>query len=237
MRRPWRVGVVIPTRDEEELLPRCLRAVDRAAVEVRRARPGTLVSVHVVLDRCTDRSPALVAAHPWARAVRIDAGLVGAARAAGVEHFARTATQPGRAWVASTDADSAVPPDWLVAHLEAADAGTDVLVGMVALDRAAADPTLLTALGPDTPVQDGHPHIYGANLGLTLAAYRTVGGFAPVPAHEDVGVVRRAREAGLVVHSPARPAVLTSPRLGARAPEGLAAYLRALLDGEEASAS
>ncbi|MDQ1620699.1 MAG: hypothetical protein QOE19_3268, partial [Actinomycetota bacterium] len=50
-----RVGVVVPVRDEQELLPRCLDALEVAIARLTADR-GLPVSAVVVLDRCTDGS-------------------------------------------------------------------------------------------------------------------------------------------------------------------------------------
>lgn len=234
---PWQVAVVIPARNEERLIRRCLAAVQVAADTVRAHREGTSVAVYVVLDHCTDRTADIVAEHREVAPLPIRAGMVGKARAAGVRAFAETVADPSRAWVANTDADSVVPSDWLVNHLVAADDGYAMMVGMVALDRSSATRELLEAWGPEVEVADGHPHVYGANLGLTLQTYLRLGGFAEVAAHEDAGLVRAARERGLAVLASAPSRVLTSPRLQSRAPDGLGAYLRALLDPPAATSS
>ena len=51
-----RVVVVVPVRNEERLLGRCLATVQHAADRVRAARPPVRVDVVVALDRCTDGS-------------------------------------------------------------------------------------------------------------------------------------------------------------------------------------
>src|SRR5438477_5543934 len=48
------ISIVIPARNEERLLPRCLDSIDRAA---RRVSKG--VEVVVVLNRCTDATEAI----------------------------------------------------------------------------------------------------------------------------------------------------------------------------------
>ena len=55
--------VAVPARDEELLLPACLRAVDEAARLLRAVRPGIRVAVAVALDGCTDGSAAVAGAH------------------------------------------------------------------------------------------------------------------------------------------------------------------------------
>jgi hypothetical protein len=78
---------------------------------------------------------------------------------------------------------------------------------------------------------DGHPHVHGANLGISGAAYVRTGGWGDLVAHEDVDLVQRAVAAGVPVARSGGAPVLTSSRLDARAPDGFAAYLRALRDG------
>ena len=69
-------GVVVPAHDEEDLLPACLAALQKAAGQAR-------IPVHllVVADSCTDGT-AVVAADGGAEVMGIRARNVGAARAA-----------------------------------------------------------------------------------------------------------------------------------------------------------
>ncbi|WP_370890558.1 PIG-L family deacetylase [Janibacter sp. GXQ6167] len=231
MSADWEVGVVIPARNEEDLIARCLDSVTGAIDALNAERPDVTVRVVVVLDSCTDATADIVAGYPGISTVTTSAQVVGAARGEGVEALRDRGTGR-RLWIANTDADSAVPTDWLTAHLDAAEAGTDMVVGMVSIDREEATPGLQDLLGPELDVGDGHPHVYGANLGFTLDAYDQLGGFAAISAHEDVALVDAARAAGLTVESTAGPRVLTSARLHARAPHGLAAYLRHLTQPE-----
>src|SRR5690606_39684918 len=47
--------------------------------------------------------------------------------------------------------------------------------------------------------EDGHPHVHGANLGVSAAAYRAVGGFPPLAAHEDQALVAALARDGFVL--------------------------------------
>ena len=73
------VVVAIPARDEQSLLPACLRSVTVAASVLRRARPGIRLAVAVALDGCTDGSAQVVSA--WGvPSVTLPGAGVGAAR-------------------------------------------------------------------------------------------------------------------------------------------------------------
>jgi glycosyltransferase involved in cell wall biosynthesis len=219
------VGVVIPARNEELLLPGCLDALETA---IRAVEP-TPVRVVVVLDSCTDASADVVAGRPWATALQVDAGNVGMARAAGTDGVLdwSAGRKLERVWLATTDADSQVPPGWLSGQLALADAGWEVVVGTVCVD----DWSEHHAAVPDRwrasyrPVED-HGHVHGANLGFTAAAYVEAGGWPSLSAHEDVGLLRRLRERRVV--STATLPVLTSARREARAVGGFADTLSGL---------
>ncbi|WP_286218986.1 glycosyltransferase [Paraoerskovia sediminicola] len=228
---PERIGaaaVVIPVHDEEELLPQCLASVEQAVAAAVRERPGLAVVTVVVLDACTDGSAAVPG--PEVTVMEVDARTVGVARHLGVDRALAELRGVGvgadRTWIACTDADSVVPPDWLTHHLDLADAGAHVVVGAVrpplddlSPDRAAAwrqrfVPGLATG------------HVHGANLGVRSDVYAAVGGYAPVEEHEDVGLVERVRALGHRVVPTADAWVLTSARLHGRTPGGYARYLR-----------
>ena len=127
------VGVVVPASDEQDLLPTCLDALDAARGELARSRPDVVVRVVVVLDSCTDGSAAVVvSARPTVEAVPVDVRLAGAARRAGCALVIATTTPAAdRLWLASTDADSRVPPNWLTGMVELAEAGADFVLGTV----------------------------------------------------------------------------------------------------------
>ena len=224
----WSVGVVVPARNEERLIGRCLSALDGAAARLRRERPHTGVGIVVVLDSCDDATAEVVAGFPGAMALTVDACRVGTARAVGVARLGRHLRHPSRSWIASTDADSAVPDTWLVDQLALADTGVELVTGFVATDLSDS-PAAVHDLAPTARhIPDGHRFVYGSNLGFTLKTYLVLGGFAPVPAHEDVDFVERARRHGVRCHASGSICVLTSGRVDGRTPEGYAAFLRTL---------
>lgn len=134
-------GVVVPAHDEEELLPGCLAALREAAAVAEAVRSGLRVRIVVTADACSDGTAAL-ARQAGATVVTVSARNVGTARAVGLRKVLRQETgprhEPGQSlagprqalagpgaglWLATTDADSLVPPDWLSRQLRYADAG------------------------------------------------------------------------------------------------------------------
>lgn len=221
------IAVLVPAHDEEALLGGCLASVREAARAVEAT--GETVCTVVALDRCTDRSREIALAY-GAEAMDVRAGSVGAARRAAAER----ALALGARWLACTDADSRVPHDWLRGQLES---GTDAFCGMVAVDDwsgyAAATVEAYLRAHPQVP---GHRHVHGANLGVSAAAYRRCGGFAPLACGEDVALVAALEACGATIRWAPAPAVITSARRKARACGGFAAYL-ARLEHELADAA
>ncbi|MFC5139624.1 glycosyltransferase [Actinomycetospora rhizophila] len=217
------LGVVVPAHDEEDLLADCLAGLrDAAAAVADRAR----VRLLVVADACADRTAELARAHGVA-VVPLAARNVGRARAAGVSAL------PGADWLATTDADSVVPPDWLAAQLDARDRGADAWVGTVEVVDWTGVPGAVparyrAAYEADHHLGDRHRHVHGASLGVAAPAYRAVGGFPPRETGEDVALVERLDRAGLRVVRDRRHPVATSARTEGRAPEGFAAHLLGL---------
>jgi glycosyltransferase involved in cell wall biosynthesis len=219
-------GVVVPAHDEEALLPACLAALRRASGPL-----GVPVHLVVVADACTDRTVS-VARASGAQVLSIRARSVGAARAAGMTELLRLTAgfDPARVWLATTDADTVVPPGWLRRQLRYAGRGWDVVLGMVEVADwdghpphvpAAFDALYEFGAGP-------HPHVHGANLGLRGSAYLAAGGFRPLCTAEDHALLAAATEAGCSVVQASDITVQTSARRQARAPRGFSHLLQTL---------
>ena len=224
--------VVVPAHDEAELLPSCLASVRRAAQALRAAHPDVVVRVTVVVDACGDATPDLARAG-GADVVEVDARCVGVAREAGVARAQALAAgvAPAAVWLAHTDADSRVPAHWLLAQLALARLGSAMVVGSVRPGRDDLPASSWRSWHERHALREGHAHVHGANLGLTLEAHRRVGGFPALPLHEDVLLVAAVRRAGFRWTATDATRVTTSGRRHGRAPGGFAAYLAAL-DGE-----
>lgn len=217
------VVVVVPVHDEAALLDRCLSSLQAAvaAADVR-------CEVRIVLDACTDGSAAIAARHPFVT-VATARSAVGSARAAGVASALETLHHipPPQIWIANTDADSAVPPDWLRVQLDLAAEGADVILGTVRPDFAdltAAHRRLWLATHASGSATG---NVHGANLGVRAGVYVDAGGFSAVTEHEDVLLVEACRRGGAAIVATAAAEVLTSGRLVGRTPGGYAGFLRA----------
>lgn len=223
----------MPARNEEQLLPAALLSV-RAAVRSLRQQREARPTVIVVLDSCTDGSADVVARlqRDWSpeldlRIVAGSFGTVGASRAAGI---AALPPLPGL-WIANTDADTVVPQNWLIHQHALAAAGYGLVLGTAVPEPADLSRGEYAAWKRQHTLAEGHPHIHGANLGFTAAAYRKAGGFAPLASHEDVDLVARIKAAGTPWIATDRIRVVTSGRRDGRAPEGFSRYLSQLLPG------
>ncbi|NIJ70005.1 glycosyltransferase [Xanthomonas sp. 60] len=215
------IGVLIPAHNEAERIGACLASIQRAALHP--ALRGEEVHVVVALDSCSDAT-AWHCARAGVETLSVKVRCVGAARAAAADSLIAR----GASWLASTDADSLVPADWLVAQREG---GHDAFCGVVDLHCAnARERRLRRRFVAGERWGDGHGRIHGANLGVSAVAYQRVGGFAAVACHEDVGLVERLRGQGARIAWRGEPRVLTSGRLQGRARGGFADHLRNLQD-------
>lgn len=219
-----RIGVVVPAHDEELVVARCLESVGRAAQAV-----PLPVTVMVVLDDCRDRTERICRSFP-VEIMAVTARSVGVARHAGASALLSGVPDTDAIWLANTDADSVVPTAWLRDQLDLALAGADAVVGTVRLSEEE------NALARDFTAHYAsrarrgrdHPHVHGANLGVRGSAYISVGGFPPLPVHEDRLLLRRLDASGATVTRSTRIRVQTSARLTGRCEGGFATALRQL---------
>jgi glycosyltransferase involved in cell wall biosynthesis len=210
------LGIVIPAHNEQDVIQQCLVAAQHAALHPELA--GEHVAVIVVLDECDDKTGLIAATH-GAVTLNVCARNVGLARSVGAE----AALAMGARWLAFTDADTVVSPGWLAAQLAL---DVDVVCGTVGVDdwtsHGVHAELLCEHFAQTYNDLDNHRHVHGANLGVSAAAYRSVGGFLHLPCSEDVALVTALQAQGARIAWSARPRVTTSARKKARAPGGFA---------------
>ncbi|GAA1111177.1 glycosyltransferase [Arthrobacter flavus] len=226
---PVAVAVVVPARNEEESLPRCLTALDEAGRALADAYPSVVLSVTVVLDGCTDASAHVVAKYPLAQPLAVDFASVGLARRAGITHALGQLRQPAsQIWVANTDADTEVPDHWLVEQCRMAATGVELVLGTVVPNPVGLDAALEHAWHAAHPLDDGHAYVHGANLGFRADSYQAAGGFAALDIHEDADLIERLKSQGVKWAAVDSIRATTSARTTGRTPGGFAGYLRDL---------
>ncbi|MDJ0333803.1 glycosyltransferase [Salinibacterium sp. G-O1] len=213
--------VLIPARDEEALIARCLESVLAA-----RANVDIPVTVVVAADGCLDATAEIARSFDGVVVVEIDSSNVGTAR--GIA--ARTALEliacdPGRVWMANTDADSVVPPNWLSEQVRLANSGVDVMIGTVRPEFDELSVEQERAWRARHVPGQPNGHVHGANLGVRASTYLEAGGYEALPEHEDVDLVARLKAVSRVVASDDCE-VVTSGRKFGRTPGGYARYLR-----------
>ncbi|WP_053119672.1 glycosyltransferase family 2 protein [Pseudomonas sp. P1.31] len=210
------IGVVIPAHNEERHIRACLESVLFAAEHP--ALAGQSVSVVVVLDDCTDHTGRIVSALGVSTIVASFQN-VGKARATGAEHLLAA----GAKWLAFTDADTAVPADWLARQIEFK---ADAVCGTVEVDSwNEHGESVRSKYLEHYQFIENHRHIHGANLGLSAEAYRNAGGFQHLTAHEDVHLVGDLTRIGAHIVWTATNPVVTSARKDYKCRGGFGEYL------------
>lgn len=214
------LGILIPAHNEQSDIEDCVVATLLAAKNER--LDGEAVVVLVVADSCTDRTSFLATAS-GAEVLAVEARNVGRARAVGAE----TLLARGARWLAFTDADTRVAPDWLADQLSL---GADAVCGTVAVEdweRHGENAEALRLHFAQTYFdRDDHRHVHGANLGVSAQAYRLVGGFQALACSEDQALIEALKAVGANIAWSAKPRVVTSARLQARAVGGFADALK-----------
>ncbi|WP_315760775.1 glycosyltransferase [Sphingomonas sp. Y38-1Y] len=234
------IAICVPARDEATALPKLFAALEQMV------RSDVAPRLCLLLDSCTDASVAV------ARDYAVNASLP-----VFVEQVSDLAPNAGRARhqamvlgerclngagvLLTTDADSTPAADWLQTMVSALH-HADVVAGKVirkvtrsnpVQDRLEAYYDALYAfrrtLDPVAwDATNTHHHSSGANLGLFVESYRSLGGFMALASGEDALLIDDAARAGLHVRRDAASVVYTSDRRFGRVTDGLAGSLRAL---------
>jgi glucosyl-3-phosphoglycerate synthase len=249
-----KVSVVVPARNEEELISSCLEAL----AEQEGISPEEY-EVLLVLDRCTDETEArareIAEAHPRFRLHFLDGPGKGSghARRVGMELASARLLSLGRpdGLIASTDADTVVALDWLAAQLRAVARGALAIGGRIELAEDSSLPESIfrwhTKRGrrrhesllsePDQLGKTEHWQFSGASLALIAEIYQEIGGLEPRIALEDEHLEHVLRQHGVPIERLNSVRVTTSARLEGRAKQGLAHDLAAVVtkfrDNEE----
>ncbi len=235
------VAVVIPARDEAATITHALAAVADACTPLVDRITASCV---VVADACTDNTADI--ARRWTSdstrtgvswsIIKCSGRRVGAARRLGTAAAIADADAHGvrseSMWLAHTDADTVVDPQWLTMQIELADHGIDAVAGIVELDTT-VPAALQHRFAVHYPVNaDGtHSHVHGANLAMRASTYLAAGGWADFMTGEDHDLWRRLNSVGACMSSTAIT-VRTSGRIDGRAPDGFAADIRSLMAPE-----
>ncbi len=226
------VIVVVPARNEHQRIEQTLRSIRTSASQVA---DRVSCSIVVVADCCTDSTAArakLQLANSSHIVVEASIGTAGGARRVGARvGLACDRHRINQTWIASTDADTVVPKNWLTRHLAAAESGLDAIAGIVSLaDDEDLDERLKARFDSYYKINaDGtHSHVHGANMGVRANAYASVGGWPAIATGEDHYLWSKLCGDGWRVGSSAKLTVTTSARREARAPAGFAADMVAL---------
>ncbi len=234
-----RACVVVPARDEEELVSACLQAL-AAQEDVGHQEYEVLL----VLDACADSTEAraleVATVNPALRLYFLDGPGIGSghARRVGMDAACARLNSSGRpdGLIASTDADTIVASDWLSAQLDAVASGAKAIGGRIDLPVDGSVPQHLLdwhaergrrrlhklLSEPDRVGRTEHWQFSGASLAITAEVYGEVGGLEPLPVLEDEGLERVLVQHGIPVERLRSVRAMTSGRLVGRAGRGLA---------------
>lgn len=225
-------AVIVPAHNESETVEASLASVLSALAFL--TVPGLVVMVDDgSRDKTGELADRVLADHAHIT-IRAKGGNVGRARHLGVmaaiQYFATV--EPADIWIATTDADSWVPQDWLLRQVAHAAVGIDAVAGIIELSPC--DQSLRHRF--EEAYRGGidgatHRHVHGANLGFRGSVYQAAGGFPPLACGEDNALWRRFRDGGFALESDTNLKVLTSSRTQSRAIGGVGTHLGELTRG------
>lgn len=258
------IVIAIPACNEAGSVAQCLRAIDRCASSARQGSPsvGVVCLVNNSSDAtfemaCREAADLSIALRVVDVSLSPASSNAGSARRIAMDLAAEWLEEGGhRGVLLTTDADSEPAADWIAAIQSALAGGADAVAGTIGLfaNDVAALPhhihargaleaeyeTLLTEMFArlDPRAHDPwpcHQTNAGANLAVTLRAYRAIGGLPLQPCGEDKALVARLDREGYYVRHDLAVRVDTSGRLEGRATGGVADTIRLRCVEPEAS--
>jgi glycosyltransferase involved in cell wall biosynthesis len=230
------IGVVLPVHNEEALLDAALSGVDSALGHADLI--GLVRHLVVVLDDCQDASSEI--ADRWVgrlsdrhiglcdmTVLEVSERNVGSARRTGCSMLLERwrSVPPDSIWLATTDGDSVVPPNWLAVQLARKRAGAGVWMGSVTVVDWSSH-QVATAEEWVRRNKAEHEPTHGASFGIAGDAYLGTGGFENLATGEDRALMAAARAWGAEAFYDRSAPVSTSARRDARAPDGFSRALR-----------
>ena len=245
------VVVAIPAHNEEDVIAACLRSI---AAQTWHKPVGVVCLVNNSSDdtfeaACREAARTTLAIRVVDVTMAAASSNAGGARRAAMDLAADWLDEGEHAngVVLTTDADSEPAPDWIAKVRAAIRQGADAVAGTIGLyaQDAAALPAHIHARGalesrydklltevfarldprPHDP-WPRHATEAGANLAVTLRAYRAIGGLPEQPCGEDKALVARLDHRGFRVRHAPDVHVSTSGRLDGRARGGVADTIR-----------
>ena len=225
------LGVVLPVHNEEDLLGAALNSLQDAFTFICRWRID--LQLVIVLDSCTDSSAQIVeqwhhrrqteSNSPEVTVVTSERHNVGFARGLGCATLLDTWNRldPATIWIATTDADSRVPKEWLKAQVIQHELGVGLWCGRLSVNDWSSRQEGTSEQWQREYEKEADP-IHGTSLGCNAELYLASGGFRPIESSEDRDLCRSLQAMGTVVHFDSSVPVVTSARRDARAPLGFA---------------
>ena len=240
--------MAVPARDEAERIGACLDALLGQRALDGASWAGDAIRIVVLANNCRDDT-AEVARRSGGLVEVVEADLpprsanAGVARRAAMD--AAASRLPGGAGlICTTDADSRPRPDWIARLWKAVDAGAEAVAGAVDFEPqeaaalsfsparreearyAALQAEIVARADPEAHNPwPNHIWAWGANLAVTVSAYRRVGGLPAAPLAEDRAFVEQLRRHDVPVRHCLDARVWTSARRLGRAPGGLASLV------------
>lgn len=217
---PLKISVVIPAYNEEAFIRQTLEALtSQGGIDKNE------YEIIVVDNNCVDLT-AEIAVSLGARVIKESKAGVGWARAAG---FA-TATAP---LIATTDADSVVPSNWLSAIIEAfKDKKVVAVGGPVTYDiehevmSAVVNHSIPYLHEIDRLIHANAYHLIGSNMAVRRTAFDQVGGWtASLSLGEDMDLSHRIAQIGTINFLPKLRVQTSDRRFQTVGPQQLITYL------------